>query len=74
MPAENAWPGKGLVTDAMGGRFSSEDLEAKGIPTARLDAEKLIGSVPLSVAQMSFLLEGIDWRNPQHSWRPASAG
>jgi transposase len=32
------------------------------------------GVVPLSVAQMSFLLEGIDWRNPQHSWRPASAG
>jgi len=32
------------------------------------------GVVALSVAQMSFLLEGIDWRNPQHSWRPASAG
>jgi transposase len=32
------------------------------------------GVVPLSAAQMSFLLEGIDWRNPQHSWRPASAG
>jgi len=32
------------------------------------------GVIPLSVAQMSFLLEGIDWRNPQHSWRPESAG
>lgn len=31
------------------------------------------GVVPLSVARMSFLLEGIDWRNPQHSWRPAHA-
>ena len=32
------------------------------------------GVIRLSVAQMSFLLEGIDWRNPQHSWRPTSAG
>lgn len=32
------------------------------------------GVAPLSVAQMSFLLERIEGRNPQHSWRPASAG
>jgi transposase len=24
--------------------------------------------------QMSYLLEAIDWRNPQHTWRPQSAG
>jgi transposase len=23
---------------------------------------------------MSYLLEAIDWRNPQHTWRPQSAG
>jgi transposase len=26
------------------------------------------------MAQMGYMLEGIDWRNPQHTWRPASAG
>ena len=32
------------------------------------------GVVALTAAQLACLLEGIDWRNPQHSWRPASAG
>src|SRR5271163_1411905 len=26
--------------------------------------------IGLSAAQMSYLLEAIDWRNPQHTWRP----
>lgn len=32
------------------------------------------GVVHLSRGQMSYLLEGIDWRNPQQSWRPTRAG
>ena len=32
------------------------------------------GVVPLSAAQLGYLLEGIDWRNPVRSWRPARAG
>jgi len=32
------------------------------------------GVVGLTGAQMSYLLEAIDWRNPQHTWRPQSAG
>jgi transposase len=32
------------------------------------------GVVSLSASQLACLLEGIDWRNPQHNWRPASAG
>jgi transposase len=32
------------------------------------------GVVALSAAQMSYLLEAIDWRNPRHTWRPQSAG
>lgn len=32
------------------------------------------GSVSLSSAQLSYMLEGIDWRNPQHTWRPGAAG
>jgi transposase len=46
----------------------------------RLDRGRFIwpatvdGAVSLSAAQLGYLLEGIDWRNPQHSWRPAAAG
>ena len=31
------------------------------------------GRIHLSVAQLSMLLEGIDWRNPQRTWRPQHA-
>ena len=32
------------------------------------------GVVSLTPAQLSMLLEGIDWRMPARSWRPAMAG
>lgn len=32
------------------------------------------GIVALSSSQLACLLDGIDWRNPRYSWRPASAG
>jgi transposase len=32
------------------------------------------GVVSISQAQMSYLLSGIDWRNPQESWHPTSVG
>ncbi len=46
----------------------------------RLDRGKFIwpsasdGAVSISAAQMAYMLEGIDWRNPQLTWRPRSAG
>ena len=46
----------------------------------RLDRGKFIwpsassGAVSISAAQMAYMLEGIDWRNPQLTWRPKSAG
>jgi transposase len=46
----------------------------------RLDHGKFIwpqtvdGVVALTPGQMGYLLEAIDWRNPQHTWRPQSAG
>jgi transposase len=46
----------------------------------RLDRGKFIwpsasdGAVSISPAQMAYMLEGIDWRNPQLTWRPSSAG
>ena len=31
------------------------------------------GSIALSAAQLSMLLEGIDWRRPEWTWRPRAA-
>ena len=32
------------------------------------------GVIAISPAQLGYLLEGIDWRHPQHTWRPSAAG
>lgn len=32
------------------------------------------GSVAISAAQLAYMLDGIDWRNPRHTWRPQAAG
>ena len=32
------------------------------------------GTVTITPAQLGYLLEGIDWRRPQHTWRPQAAG
>jgi transposase len=32
------------------------------------------GVVTISTAQMAYLLDGIDWRMPQKTWRPRAAG
>ena len=32
------------------------------------------GAVTISTAQLAYLLSGIDWRNPQETWRPTSVG
>lgn len=32
------------------------------------------GVVAITPAQLGYLLEGIDWRAPQHTWRPGVAG
>ena len=31
-------------------------------------------TITLTPAQLGYLLEGIDWRLPQHTWRPMAAG
>jgi transposase len=46
----------------------------------RLDRGRFIwpsttaGVLSISAAQMAYMLEGIDWRNPQLTWRPERAG
>jgi transposase len=37
-------------------------------------AAEATGSVMLTTAQLSMLIEGIDWRSPERRWRPAAAG
>lgn len=32
------------------------------------------GAVPITAAQLGYMLEGIDWRHPQRTWRPEMAG
>jgi transposase len=32
------------------------------------------GTVAITPAQLAYMLEGIDWRNPVHTWRPQAAG
>jgi transposase len=32
------------------------------------------GAVPMTPGQMGYLLEAIDWRHPQQTWRPQAAG
>ena len=33
-----------------------------------------VGVAHLSASQLSMLLEGVDWRRPERTWRPALAG
>lgn len=46
----------------------------------RLDRGKFLwpsiagGTVSITPAQLGYLLEGIDWRAPQRTWRPLAAG
>ncbi|TAT71073.1 hypothetical protein ELI52_36545 [Rhizobium ruizarguesonis] len=48
--------------------------------TKKLERGRLIwpsaadGTVVITPAQLGYLLEGIDWRMPQKTWRPTSAG
>lgn len=32
------------------------------------------GALPITAAQLGYMLEGIDWRHPQRTWRPEHAG
>jgi transposase len=37
-------------------------------------ADEATGSVMLTQAQLSMLIEGIDWRSPERQWRPSVPG
>ena len=58
-----SWDGQGLC------------LYAKRMETGRFVwPQAKDGAVSLTAAQLSMLLEGIDWRMPLRTWRPEMAG
>jgi transposase len=32
------------------------------------------GVISISMSQLAYMLDGIDWRNPLQTWRPSAAG
>src|ERR1700692_3394838 len=56
------------------------DGQGAGLFTKRLERGRFLwpslaeGVVTISVAQLSYLLSGIDWRMPQATWRPQASG
>ncbi len=50
-------------------------LYSKRLDKGRFAWPSTVGdSVNISPAQLGYLLEGIDWRHPQQTWRPSRAG
>ena len=72
---ERPWPTRGglikvIWHDGQGACLFSKKLErGRFIWPTPADA-----AVTISPAQMGYLLEGIDWRAPQKTWRPELAG
>ena len=56
------------------------DGQAANLYVRRLERGRFLwpspadGVVPVTGAQLGYMLEGIDWRHPQRTWRPEMAG
>lgn len=56
------------------------DVHGVSLYAKRLERGRFIwpspadGIVVITPAQLAYLLEGIDWRHPQHTWRPKTVG
>ena len=61
---------KVLWHDGQGLCLFSKRLER----AASCGRRRLMASVTITPAQLGYLLEGIDWRMPQYTWRPQAAG
>ncbi len=61
-------------------RYGSTTFSGLSLYAKRLERGRFVwpspadGVVSISASQLGYLLEGIDWRHPQHTWRPAVAG
>ncbi len=61
---------KVLWHDGQGMCLFAKRLERGRFVWPRTEGE----AVTITAAQLGYLLEGIDWRLPQHTWRPQAAG
>jgi transposase len=61
---------KVLWHDGQGGCLFSKRLERGRFLWPSADD----GVVTITPAQLGYLLEGIDWRMPQRTWRPTASG
>lgn len=61
---------KVLWHDGQGMCLFAKRLEHGRFVWPRTDGE----AVTITAAQLGYLLEGIDWRLPQRTWRPQAAG
>jgi len=59
-----------LWSDGIGTSLYAKRLERGRFPWPAASG----GAVSISAAQLGYLLEGIDWRNPVRTWRPSRAG
>ena len=59
-----------LWHDGLGMSLYAKRLERGRFVCPRTDGE----AVTITAARLGYLLEGIDWRMPQHTWRPQAAG
>ncbi len=71
------------VTDmrrGFNGLAAQTDGQGACLFTKRLERGRFVwptaseGKINLSRAQLAMLMEGIDWRMPQKTWRPAMVG
>ena len=71
-----------LFRGARGGQIKIIWHDGVGMSSSakRLEQGRFIGPTPadgvvaISAAQLAYMLDGIDWRNPRHTFRPAQAG
>jgi transposase len=49
-------------------------LVARSVSPAGSRPERADAAISISAAQLAYLLSGIDWRNPVHTFRPERAG
>lgn len=66
---------KVLYWDGQGFCLFAKRLEKGRFVWPQVDPQRPAdASVAISAAQLGYLLEGIDWRAPQRTWRPDAAG
>ena len=70
LPRTQRRPLKILWHDGIGISLYAKRLERGRFPWPSTAG----GAISISAAQLGYLLEGIEWRNPVRTWRPSRAG